>query len=63
MLHPESLTCLVFSSGEVKCGKLIKEHAGEFGGRGGGRDDNARAIFKTAKDMHDFASAVEKMLQ
>ena len=63
MMHPESLTCLVFSSGEVKCGKLIKEHAPEFGGRGGGRDDNARAVFRSAADMRAFASAVEKMLQ
>lgn len=63
MLHPESLTCLVFSSGDVKCGQLIKEHAPDFGGRGGGRDDNARAIFKTAADMRDFACSVEKMIQ
>lgn len=63
LTHPESLTCLLFSSCDVKCGKLIKEHASEFGGRGGGRDDNARAIFKTSADMKAFASAVCKMLQ
>jgi alanyl-tRNA synthetase len=60
--HPESHTCLLFSSGSFKCGQFIKAHASEFGGRGGGRDDNARAIFSDAGSMRRFASAVEEML-
>lgn len=63
MLHPEALTCLLFSSGDAKCGKLVKENASRFNGRGGGRDDNARAIFTTAADMRSFASEVERMVQ
>ena len=61
-LHPESSTCLLFSSCEVKCGKYIKEHAPEFGGRGGGRDDNARAVFASHGDMKHFASSLKDVL-
>lgn len=62
-MHPASCTCLLFSSGDVKCGKLIKEHAKEFGGRGGGRDDNARAIFGSVHDMKLFATAAADMVE
>ena len=60
--HPDSSTCILFSSGEFKCGRFIKEHAGEFGGRGGGKDDNARAIFHSAADMKRFANSIAEML-
>ncbi|MBQ6314159.1 MAG: alanyl-tRNA editing protein [Mogibacterium sp.] len=63
MMQPESLTCIMFSSGDVKCGQYIKEHAKEHGGRGGGRDDNARAIFQSAHDMRAFATEAAKVLQ
>ncbi|MBR7088714.1 MAG: alanyl-tRNA editing protein [Mogibacterium sp.] len=62
-MQPESRTCLLFSSGEAKCGKLVKENAKAFGGRGGGRDDNARAVFTELKDMKAFAAAVSEMVQ
>lgn len=63
MLHPASCTCLLFSSGEYRCGSLVKEHAGEHGGRGGGRDDNARAIFGNARDMKAFAKSLAEMIK
>ncbi len=63
MMHPQSSTCLLFSSGTLSCGKLIKEHAGDHGGRGGGRDDNARAVFKSARDMKSFAKALAEMVE
>jgi alanyl-tRNA synthetase len=63
MMHPQSSTCLLFSSGPLSCGKLIKEHAGNHGGRGGGRDDNARAVFKSTRDMKSFAKALAEMVE
>lgn len=57
LLHKEARTALLFSSGDVKCGALVKEKAAEFGGRGGGRDDNARAVFGSERDMRQFADA------
>lgn len=63
LLHNEGKTALVFSSGEAKAGALVKEHAATYGGKGGGRDDNARAVFGNAKDMRMFAEAVVKMVE
>lgn len=58
LTHPATCTALLFSSGEVKCGALIKEKASAFNGRGGGRDDNARAVFSNVRDMKLFAESV-----
>ena len=58
LLHPGSCTALLFSSGDFKCGALIKEKAPAFNGRGGGRDDNARAVFSNQKDMRAFAASL-----
>lgn len=63
MLHPASCTCLLFSSGDPSCGKLVKDHAKEHGGRGGGRDDNARAVFGSAHDMKVFAKELAEMVK
>lgn len=59
MKHPSASTCLLLSSSdEYKCGQLVKEYAQRFNGRGGGRPDNARAIFTSLSDMQAFADAV-----
>jgi alanyl-tRNA synthetase len=58
MMDTASLTCLLFSSGNAKCGDLVKQNAQEFGGKGGGRPDNARAVFGSLKDMRAFADKV-----
>lgn len=59
MKHPSANTCLLLSSsGEYKCGQLVKEYAPEFNGRGGGRQDNARAIFTDLRGMQSFVDAV-----
>lgn len=62
LLHPATRTCLMFSSCEIRCGWYIKEHSGSYGGRGGGRDDNARAVFSSARDMRDFAQSVSEVI-
>ena len=62
-MQPETKTCLLFSSGEAKCGAIVKETARSFGGRGGGRDDNARAIFSENRDMKAFAEAAAEMVK
>lgn len=61
--QPLDRTCLLFSSGDVKCGQLVKENARTFNGRGGGRDDNARAVFTDPKDMFAFAEAAAEMVK
>ena len=55
----ESHTCLLLSSSEdYKCGAIVKEKARSFNGKGGGRDDNARAIFPSATDMDTFIKEI-----
>lgn len=63
LLHAATGTVLLFSSAEAKCGSLVKEYASEFGGRGGGRDDNARAVFANDKDMKAFADKLTEVLK
>ncbi len=56
-------TCLLFSSGKNDCGKLIKDNAPVFGGKGGGRKDQAQAKFPDLQSMELFADAAEKILR
>lgn len=59
MRQPESGTCLLLSSSETKkCGTIVKEKVRVFNGKGGGRDDNARAIFPATADMDAFIKEI-----
>ena len=59
MRQPESHTCLLLSSSEErKCGAIVKANAKTFSGKGGGRDDNARAIFPSTADMDAFIKEI-----
>ena len=63
LMQTDARTCLLFSAGDVKCGKLVKETAPGYNGRGGGRDDNARAVFSEIRDMKAFARAAAGMIE
>ena len=55
----ETQTCLLLSSSEEhKCGAIVKANVQRFNGKGGGRDDNARAIFPSAADMNAFIAEI-----
>ncbi len=57
--QPESHTCLLLSSSEErKCGAIVKANVKTFNGKGGGRDDNARAIFPSTADMDAFIEEI-----
>lgn len=59
MRQPQSGTCLLLSSSEAsKCGAIVKEKVRSFNGKGGGRDDNARAIFPATADMDAFIKEI-----
>ena len=59
MRQPESHTCLLLSSSEERrCGAIVKDNVKKFSGKGGGRDDNARAIFPSTSDMDAFIAEV-----
>lgn len=53
-------TCLLLSSSEDhKCGEIVKTYAPNHNGRGGGRPDNARAVFSCKADMDSFIAEIE----
>lgn len=49
---------LLFSRGGISCSDIVKENAGAFSGKGGGRPDNARASFPSRRDAEAFISHV-----
>ena len=60
LIHKPSLTVFIFS-GKHDCGKLVKENAAVFGGKGGGNSTFARAIFSRRDDLDAFIKAVEML--
>ena len=54
---------ILVSDGAIKCGQLVKEYAGFYGGKGGGNDVSARAIFTSHEDAHLFADLIMKHLK
>lgn len=56
-------TLILFSDGTNDCGRLIKDNAGIYSGKGGGRKDNARALFPDRESMMLFTDALEKLLR
>lgn len=62
LAHRPSCTVLLFSgSKQINCGKLVKDNAQVFGGKGGGGSDFARAIFPRWEDLTTFTDAVSKL--
>lgn len=56
-------TLILFSDGTNDCGKLVKDNASVYNGKGGGRKDNARALFPDYDSMMLFTDALEKLLR
>ena len=56
-------TLILFSDGTNDCGKLVKDNAGVYNSKGGGRKDNARALFPDYDSMMLFTDALEKLLR
>ena len=47
-------TLLLFSDGTVNCGKLVKENASIYNGKGGGNATSARAIFPKREGLDTY---------
>lgn len=56
-------TLMLFSDGSVHCGKLVRENAHIYNGKGGGSDTLARAIFPRKDDVPVFAELVRAHLR
>lgn len=62
LIHNASQTVFLFSD-ENDCGKLVKENAAVFGGKGGGNKTFARAIFTRRDDLDSFIQAINMLLK
>lgn len=69
LVHEPSTTVLLVSNSETgrdskyDCGKLVKENAGIYNGKGGGNSTTARAIFSKAEYVDTFIDLIEKHLR
>ncbi|MDO4545698.1 MAG: alanyl-tRNA editing protein, partial [Bacillota bacterium] len=64
MLYSEKDTSFILvSSGEPDCGRLVKEYASFYQGKGGGNKVSARAIFASEENAMLFADLVTKHLK
>ena len=59
--HSPTHTALLFASGDCQCGKLVKDNAKAFNGKGGGRDTSSRAVFSCDEDMDNFLTAIKNL--
>ncbi len=63
LIHSPSNTILLFSNGDIDCGKLVKENASIYNGKGGGNNTSARAIFDKEEYIETFIVLLEKHLR
>ena len=57
-------TLLLFSNGlTVDCGKLVKENASIYNGKGGGNKESARVLFSKKEYLDTFIDLIEKHLR
>lgn len=56
-------TIILASSGKVDCGKLVKENASIYNGKGGGNNKSARAIFDKYEYVDTFIDLIDKHLR
>lgn len=54
LIANEGKTVLLLSNGMLDCGDIVKKKAHNFGGKGGGRPNNARAAFKNKSEAEAF---------
>lgn len=62
LIHKPTSTIFLFSD-KHDCGKIVKENAAVFGGKGGGNKTFARAIFQRADDLETFIQGVSMLLK
>lgn len=64
IISEQENTLLLFSKGtSVDCGKLVKENASIYNGKGGGNKESARALFPNREYLDTFIDLIEKHLR
>ena len=63
LVHVPTHTVFLVSNGKTDCGRLVKENASIYGGKGGGNASLARAIFSSSEYAETFMDLIEKHLR
>lgn len=63
LISPQDNTLLLFSNGNTDCGKLVKENASIYNGKGGGNATSSRAIFPKREGLDTFIDLLGKHLR
>lgn len=63
LVHNPTYTVFLCSKGDIDCGKLVKENASIYNGKGGGNKNLARAIFTKDEYISTFIDLIEKHLR
>lgn len=63
LVCPAENTVLLFSNGKPDCGKLVKENAPIYNGKGGGNANNGRALFSKFEYLETFLDLLQKHLR
>lgn len=63
IVSAEDHTVLLFSNGQIDCGKLVKENAPIYQGKGGGNSTSARAMFTSKTNVETFIDLLDKHLR
>jgi len=60
LISPSDKTLILSSSGKDDCGRIVKDNAGVWNGKGGGNTDSARAMFPTMEDLNCFVTFIRQ---
>lgn len=63
LISSQDNTALLFSNGTVDCGKLVREYASIYNGKGGGKAASARAIFPEREGLDTFLALLDRHLR
>jgi len=63
LVSPKEYTAMLFSNGTPDCGKLVRDNASIYNGKGGGNATNARAIFTKDEYIDTFIDLLVKHLK
>lgn len=60
LVSPSENTVILTCSGKEDCGKIVKDNAGVWKGKGGGNAGSARAMFPSAEDLNCFVTFIKQ---
>ena len=60
LVSPLENTVILNCGGSYDCGKIVRDNAGVWGGKGGGKAHNARAMFPSRQNLECFIDFLQK---